>query len=344
MSDTAQPLSIPARAVIAPAPTWHARARGALTRAFRRSNIELILLFSLFVLAGLLNLVPMTGHVILNLFTIPAVVSAYLFGRRHAILTAFGSILLVTLVGFSNPGVLASQLPLHPTVARIIELVCWGAPLMLAASLVGTIYEHRAAQMNELRETYHGVVVILRHFVANDSYTENHCYRVSHYAVRIAAEMGLSSAEVEDLRAAALLHDIGKLKVSRDLLHKAARLTEDEYAEVKRHVEHGMSIMEPAGGALRRILPLVLSHHDRYDGQGYNPQQGETIPLGARILAVADAYDAMTSDRPYRKAVLPLEAKEVIEKGVGAEFDPAVVAAFVRLFRRGQLELTSVVV
>jgi putative nucleotidyltransferase with HDIG domain len=272
------------------------------------------------------------------------VVSAYLFGRRHAILTAFGSILIVTLVGFSNPAILASQLPVDPVLGRVIELVCWGAPLLVAASLVGRMYEHRAAQMNELRETYHGVVVILRHFVANDSYTENHCYRVSHYAVRIATEMGLSSTEVEDLRAAALLHDIGKLKVSRDLLHKAARLTEDEYAEVKRHVEHGMSIMEPAGGALRRILPLVLSHHDRYDGQGYTPHRADAIPLGARILAVADAYDAMTSDRPYRKAVLPLDAKEVIEKGVGTEFDPAVVAAFVRLFRAGQLELTSVVV
>jgi putative nucleotidyltransferase with HDIG domain len=342
MPDAVQTLPIPAPAAAMPA--WRQRTRRVVSRSFRRSNVELLLLFTLFVLAGLLNLVPLTWRVVLNLFTIPAVVSAYLFGRRHAILTAFGSILIVTLVGLSNPGILASQLPLDPALGRVIELVCWGAPLMVAASLVGTMYEHRAAQMNELRETYHGVVVILRHFVANDSYTENHCYRVSHYAVRIAAEMGLSTTEVEDLRAAALLHDIGKLKVSRDLLHKAARLTEDEYAEVKRHVEHGMSIMEPAGGALRRILPLVLSHHDRYDGQGYTPHQADSIPLGARILAVADAYDAMTSDRPYRKAVLPYDAKDVIERGVGTEFDPAVVAAFVRLFRNGQLELTSVVV
>jgi putative nucleotidyltransferase with HDIG domain len=323
--------------------TWD-RYSVALARTLRRTNIELLFMFALVVLAGLLNVVPLTQRVVLNLFMIPSVVSAYLFGRRHATLTATGSVLIVGLMTLTNPAIMESRLPVVPWLGRLIEMTCWGAPLIVAAALTGTMYEHRCRQMQELRETYHGILLILRHFVANDSYTENHCYRVSVYAVKIAAEMGLSHADVEDLRAAALLHDIGKLKVSRELLHKAAKLTEEEYEEVRRHVDHGMEMMEPAGTALRRILPIVLSHHDRYDGSGYTPTQGESIPLGARILAVADAFDAMTSDRPYRKAVLPIEAKTALEKGVGTDFDPSVIAAFVRVFRAGELDLPPVVV
>jgi putative nucleotidyltransferase with HDIG domain len=324
-------------------PTRRRRAITSLAKSFRRSDAELFLLFMLFVLAGLLNLVPLTGRVVLNLFMIPSVASAYLFGRRHATMTAFGSVLIVALMSLSNPAIMDSELPVAPELGRLIEMVCWGAPLIVAAWLMGSMYEHRAQQMAELRDTYHGVLLILRHFVANDAFTENHCYRVSLYAVRIAAEMRLPQAEIEELRAAALLHDIGKLKVSRDLLHKAARLNEEEISEMKHHAQFGVTIIEPTGGALRRILPIVLSHHDRFDGTGTTPNQGSDIPLGARILAVADTYDAMISDRPYRKAVFPTEAKEAIEKGVGSEYDPAVVAAFLRLFRAGELDLTPVV-
>ena len=141
-----------------------------------------------------------------------------------------------------------------------------------------------------------------------------------------------------------LAREPGKLDISRDLLYKAAKLTEAEYEEVKLHVQKGITMLEPVGGSLRRVLPIILSHHDRFDGQGYTPKSGDDIPLESRILAVADAYDAMTSDRPYRKAMSPYEARDVINSKVNAEFDPAVVKAFNAVFGRHEMEIPEVVV
>jgi HD-GYP domain-containing protein (c-di-GMP phosphodiesterase class II) len=136
-----------------------------------------------------------------------------------------------------------------------------------------------------------------------------------------------------------LLHDIGKLETSRELLHKAARLTESEYKEMKQHVEKGAHFVQPVRGRLERIIPIILSHHDKFDGSGYHPTQGEEIPLEARIISVADVYDSLVSDRPYRKAMSPLDAKEVITKGSGTDFDPTVVKAFLKAYQRGALEI-----
>jgi HD-GYP domain-containing protein (c-di-GMP phosphodiesterase class II) len=144
--------------------------------------------------------------------------------------------------------------------------------------------------------------------------------------------------------AAALLHDIGKLDVSRDLLYKAARLTKEEYEQMQQHVAKGVAMLEPVGGSLRRVIPIVLAHHDKFDGSGYHPSRGQEIPLEARIISVADVYDSLTSDRPYRKAMSPFEAKEIIVKGSGTEFDPKVVDAFLNAFRLGELEVPTVVV
>jgi putative nucleotidyltransferase with HDIG domain len=167
---------------------------------------------------------------------------------------------------------------------------------------------------------------------------------VSIYAAKIAASFGLDSARIEDVRSAGLLHDIGKLDISRELLYKAARLTADEYNQMKTHVQKGVDLLEPLGGSLRRVIPIVLAHHDKFDGSGYNASRGAEIPIEARILSVADVYDSLTSDRPYRRAMSTFDAKDVILKGSGTDFDPKVVDAFVDAFRRGELEVPAVVV
>jgi HD-GYP domain-containing protein (c-di-GMP phosphodiesterase class II) len=146
------------------------------------------------------------------------------------------------------------------------------------------------------------------------------------------------------VRAAALLHDIGKLDISRELLYKAARLTKDEFEKVQLHVDRGVEMLESIGGSLRRVLPIILAHHDKFDGSGYHPSRGDEIPIEARIISVADVFDSLTSDRPYRKAMAPFEAKEIILKGSGTDFDPAVVAAFSEALRRGELEVPNVLV
>jgi HD-GYP domain-containing protein (c-di-GMP phosphodiesterase class II) len=103
-------------------------------------------------------------------------------------------------------------------------------------------------------------------------------------------------------------------------------------------------MLSPVGGTLRRVLPIILAHHDKFDGSGYHPTAGEAIPLEARIITVADVYDALTSDRPYRKAMSPFEARDIIVKGSGGDFDPRVVAAFEVAFRAQTLEIPEVLV
>ena len=313
-----------------------------LVRHFERVNRELWLVLSLFVIAAVMNFLVSGQRMVLAFYTLPTIYSAYHYGRRHATLTAVASVLMVVILLWTNPAVM--QATIAGGAAEWLDITVWGGMLLITGYMMGTLYERKDAQVRELRETYVGVLMILRHFISNDKYTENHSYRVSVYATKIAAAFGLNDERIEDIRAAALLHDIGKLDISRELLYKAARLTEGEYSEVQRHVAKGVAMLEPVGGSLRRVLPIVLSHHDKFDGSGYHSTRGEEIPIEARIIAVADVYDALTSDRPYRKAMSPYDARETVAKGAGTEFDPKVVDAFQAAFRKGELELPAFVV
>ncbi len=317
------------------------------SRVFRRLeevNKELWLILSLFALAGMLNTLVASQRVVLGLYTLPTVASAYLYGRRHATLTAFASVLLVVLLDWFNPHLFPSHDAMSLTEGPLIDLTIWGGTLVVTGYLMGTLYDHKARQVCELRETYEGVLMILRHFISKDQYTENHSYRVSIYASKIAEELGFSQDRIEDVRSAALLHDIGKLEVSREVLYKAARLTQSEFAEMQTHVDRGIALLEPVGGSLRRVIPIILAHHDKFDGSGYHATSGNEIPVEARIITVADVYDSLTSDRPYRKAMSPFEARELVVRGAGTEFDPRVVDAFVALFRRNEMEVPHLAV
>jgi putative nucleotidyltransferase with HDIG domain len=313
-------------------------SKSQLVRRLEEVNKELWLVLSLFALAGIVNSVFASQRVVLGLYTLPTVVSAYLYGRRHATLTALASTLLLTLLAWFNPLLLGQQ---GETIAggRWLDIIIWGGTLIVTGYLMGTLCDHKSDQLRELRETYNGVLLILRHFISKDQYTENHSYRVSVYASRIAEELDFSQERIEDVRAAALLHDIGKLDVSREVLYKAARLTEIEVTEMRTHVDKGIALLEPVGGSLRRVIPIILAHHDRFDGTGYHPTRGEAIPVEARIISVADVYDSLTSDRPYRKAMSPFEGREMIVKGSGTDFDPDVVDAFLTMFSRGEMEV-----
>jgi putative nucleotidyltransferase with HDIG domain len=224
------------------------------------------------------------------------------------------------------------------------ELLTWACLLLITAYAMGTLYDRQQRQVCELRQTYFGLLAILQQFISNDKYTHNHSYRVALYASALAVRMGFNQEHVDDVRAAALLHDVGKLDTSRELLHKAASLTPEEMAEMRKHVQKGVSMLEPVGGSLRRVLPIILAHHDKFDGSGYGPAKGDEIPIEARILAVADAYDTLTSDRPYRRAVSPFEARQIIVTSAGANFDPVVVEAFVEAFEHGEMEIPEALV
>ncbi len=308
---------------------------------FADVNKELWLVLSLFAIAGVMNFLVSSHRMVLGFYTLPTLFSAYYYGRRHATLTACASLFMVILLVYFNPMLFSNQGVVFPE-EKWYDITVWGGILVVTAYTMGTLYEHKANHIRELRETYHGVLLILRHFISKDKYTQNHSYRVSIYAAKIASYLGLNGTRIEDVRAAALLHDIGKMDISRQILYKAARLSEHEFEEMKRHVEKGVEMLEPVGGSLRRVLPIILAHHDRFDGTGYHPTRGQDIPLEARIIAVADVYDSLTSDRPYRKAMSPFDAKEVIVKESGTGFDPQVVDAFLAGFRRGEMEVPEV--
>ena len=315
-----------------------------IIRSFQEVNKELWLLLTMFAILGLVNFLMESDRVLLGLYTLPVLFSAYYYGRRHATLTAMGAMLMVILVTRYNPSLFSRRPEMEIVGEKWFEIVAWGGTLMVTAYAMGTLYERTRKALDELRQTYHGVLMILRHFISKDKYTENHSYRVSIYATKIAAYLGFKPERIEDVRCAALLHDIGKLDISRDLLHKAGRLTKDEFSSVQEHVEKGAEILDPLGGSMRRIIPIILAHHDKFDGSGHSDNQGEEIPLEARVISVADVYDALTSDRPYRKGMAPFEAREIIEKGSGKDFDPEVVAAFLRAFNRRELEVPEVMV
>jgi putative nucleotidyltransferase with HDIG domain len=304
-------------------------------------NKELWLVLSMFVIALALNLALDTQRMMLSFYTLPTLGSAYLYGRRHATLTAFASVLIVVMLT-ATAGIFGNKTGPVPTAAWL-DLTVWGGILIITGYLMGTMYDLKNAQLAELRETYNGVLRLLRHFISKDEFTEHHSYRVSVYATRIAAHLRLDAERIEDVRAAGLLHDIGKLNVSRDLLHKAAQFTSSEYSDMQQHVDKGVMMLETIGGSMRRVIPIVLAHHDKFDGSGYHPKRGEEIPLEARIISVADVWDSLTSDRPYRKAMSPFDAKDILVKGSGTDFDPQVIEAFLSAFQFGEMDVTSAV-
>jgi putative nucleotidyltransferase with HDIG domain len=163
---------------------------------------------------------------------------------------------------------------------------------------------------------------------ARESETMHHSKRVSEMSVHLGRVIGLPAADLEVLRRGALLHDIGKLGLPDAILGKPGELTEEERAVVRRHPEIGYRILQSVS-SLRPTAEIVLAHHACYDGSGYPVSwSGERIPLGARIFAVVDSFDAMASDRPYRRASSYEEIRQEIVRCSGTQFDPAVVAAF----------------
>jgi HD-GYP domain-containing protein (c-di-GMP phosphodiesterase class II) len=228
-----------------------------------------------------------------------------------------------------------SQVPLGWLMAEIALRVGYWAALLFMVPLLLARYSF--TKYTELRELFFGSVSALSQAIdAKDGFTRGHADRVSRIAGAVARDMGVPESDIEQIELAALLHDIGKIGVEDRILLKPARLDPDETELMRRHPIYGASILEPSP-ALRPLAPIVLAHHENYDGSGYpNGLKGERIPLGARIILVSDAYEAMTSDRIYRKAIGHEKAMEQLHKYQGVQFDPRVVAALTQLLdKRG---------
>ena len=208
---------------------------------------------------------------------------------------------------------------------------------MIIGNQVGSHLENMRLY-GALRSSYLKTIKALTGAIeAKDAYTKGHSYQVAVYATRIGRKMGLAAAEVENLRIAGMLHDVGKIGIPEELLVKPGGLSKEEREVMKIHPFYGLKILEPIG-LPQPVLCAIHHHHERYDGAGYpDGLSGEEIPLFARILQVADAIDAMTSDRPYRG----MQSWEYVEsellKHRGRQFDPSVVDSAVELARDGRL-------
>lgn len=206
-----------------------------------------------------------------------------------------------------------------------LGVVLFVIPLLIA--------RHSFQAYVDIRDMYLDTIQSLAAAIdAKDPYTKGHSERVADYSVKIARALKLPEARVEKLKYVALLHDIGKMGIREQILNKPSMLTVTEFDEMKKHSVTGAEIV----GKVRRFqeeTEIIRHHHERWDGKGYpDGLKGTAIPLGARIVAVADTFDAMTSDRPYRKALTPEEALKEIEKCAGTQLDPDVVKLFCEIF------------
>lgn len=204
---------------------------------------------------------------------------------------------------------------------NLVGLVLFVAPLVVARQ----VYQ----RYMQLREAYADIVrSLIGVLEAKDPYTKGHSERVGGYAMAVGEELGLDALVMQRLEYAALLHDIGKIAITRAILVKPSGLTDAEYEAIKRHPVKGAEIVSRIP-SLEDIVPFVMSHHEWFDGRGYcQGIRGGEIPALARVLSVADAYDAMTTSRPYRPAKSPEQASEELRRMSGLQFDPEVVDAF----------------
>ncbi|MBE9502286.1 MAG: HD domain-containing protein, partial [Chloroflexi bacterium] len=196
----------------------------------------------------------------------------------------------------------------------------------------------RTKRLNdELVNVENAIIALATAIEAKDPYTEGHVERVASYALTLGKEVRLAPWELRALHKAAILHDVGKIGVDESILLKPGSLTEEEFNQLKTHTIIGERICRPLGRN-RLILEVIRHHHERYDGKGYpDGLAGEDIPIAARIMAVVDAYDALTSDRPYRARRSQEQAVEILKQEAGKQFDPKIATAFISLLETGRL-------
>jgi HD-GYP domain-containing protein (c-di-GMP phosphodiesterase class II) len=224
---------------------------------------------------------------------------------------------------------------------RLGELEQVQAQLLHYARDVKQAFEEERSRHKELRRAYLDTVRVLAAAIeARDPYTGGHTERVAALSLLLAAELGWSKARLAEVEMGVVLHDIGKIGVDDAILRKPERLTPAEWAQIRAHPIIGARLVSMVN-SLRFAVPYALYHHERYDGTGYPFQlAGEAIPVEGRLVAVADAFDAMTTHRPYRPALTYEAAAREIETGAGVQFDPDIARAFLDCWRRGAVERT----
>jgi putative nucleotidyltransferase with HDIG domain len=208
-------------------------------------------------------------------------------------------------------------------------------PLILLLSVFARERRLHIDHALELSAAYRGTAFLLGDVVeADDAYTGSHSREVVELSLAVADDLGLSARERRSVEFVALLHDVGKVRIPKEIINKPGALTDEERAIINTHTIEGERMLDQVGGLLGEVGTVIRSCHERWDGSGYpDGLTSEKIPLVARIVACCDAFNAMTTDRPYRAALPVHEALAELERGSGGQFDPAVVASLTRILR-----------
>jgi len=308
-------------------------ARHSIVRELSKVRPGLLPLMVFTAFLGLMNILLVNQKIVLYAFYLPVIMAAWTVRKRHAVSVAVLAAVLVAAFAIYRPGSLAAA---DSTSLLWAELSIWGGILVVTAYLVSTLRAWTEEAMHSLQCAYSGVLAILSKFIETiDADTEAHCVRVAAWSVAIGREIGLKNTVLEELRIAALLHDVGKVNISVDILRKAAALSVTERRTIEEHTVCGASLVRPIGGMLAHVADVIQAHHENYDGTGYAGLKGDAIPLAARIIAVADVFDALLSDRPYRKSIGIFNALDNIMNAAGTRFDPAVAEALEGIINKG---------
>ena len=305
---------------------------------WKTKTVRYIVLTLLVIMSGLMYAI-LSYHVIIML-ALPVVASCLYCERSNVIYTTALSIPVMVishLIAFNlkivpdEPLVTLHGVVFYGIVPRVIELVAVSLICIAITGKFQRLIKDLVKKNNELYEEQQIIVESLSELVESQSHeTGNHVKRVAAYTEILCRAMGLSEEETWKISVASMMHDVGKIAVPREILHKPGRLTEDEFAEIKKHVDYGHKLLEHSSGEVMRLAAdIAWHHHERFDGKGYqNNLEGEQIGIYARCVAVADVFDALVSKRCYKNSWTPEQAREEIISQAGRQFDPQITKLF----------------
>ena len=266
------------------------------------------------------------GTPVLFFYYLPALIAGYVLGKRSALMTAILCVCAVALAAIISPASFIPSESDNPKLTVFMDLLAWGGFLILAALVTGQLYEDKERRIQELKSAYIGILEVLaRYLESPEGPAKGHCLRVANLSAEIAVAMGLPRATVDNVHAAALLHDmhLSGDGISGDVIHKAAMLSENQDA-LKSQDSKTAEILTSVGTVLKEAVVLIRCHSDQANPSA-EPVALDALPLGARIVSVADAYDDLTISKPYATGRAPWVAVKEIEKGAGTRYDAQVV-------------------
>ena len=298
-----------------------------------RIDKELVIIFLLVSVTGIVFFFVSNQWAFLNFFYLPVLIGAYFFGKRYATQSALFSIILISLIAYNYPSTFVTNYdtPLY----RWLDIATWGGFLVITGYIMGHLYEKKERANKEIKKTYQGIIEMMSLIIDSaDKATQSHSYRVSVISGMIARELGLSEVWVENIRIASLLHDLGRLGISSEVLKKIDKMTSQEHCHAGIGTTRGTDALEPVCGKILEVLPSILYNREKFDGSGEFHMTGDEIPLGARIIAVADAYDSLISGSPSGKSISPSDLQQQMMEHSRIDFDPGVLKAFSSILPR----------